>query len=292
MHKLPKFGLLAPDGDTGASGAVAETANEGAQEVFAPNENNVFQESGSTAEPNGQGAATTQPATATTAPSSVTMSNEQLERLAQTMVRGMPQPQAQPQAPGPITPEQQAEFDRQFGVVRVTPEMYTQVFGVAPQNEAQLKALENMLHNVARMSNAMATYQMQQEMAKREQAVMSRFQPVQDFVNKQQATELETSFFAAAPDLKDFQGLTSEVIAAAKARGEKFSSREEAFTKLATRVRDYLTKARGGLPPPNGQKAAPRKTMPTTSMGGRTGSTNGSHAPVSGPQAVFGDMDT
>lgn len=288
MHKLHN-GLLAPDSETGASGAVeTSTPNEGAQEVFAPNENNAPQETSP-----GESASTHEAQPPAQQPSSVTMTNEQLERLATTMVQARGAQQTpQPQQNQPITPEQQAAFDQAFNVVRVTPELYTSIFGVAPQSQEQLKALENVLHNVARMSNAMATYQFQQELQRREQALQGRFQPVADYVNQQQATKLENDFFTHAPDLKDFKGLVGEVIAAAKARGEHYNSPQEAFTKLATRVRDYLNKARGGTPPPNGQRVASRKTMPTTSMGGRTASVNGSQGAVSGPQAVFGDMDS
>lgn len=292
------MGLFAPDGEAGATGTVDATP-EG---IFSPSETTeASSESGSLNEHVGRGgsergetAQVAQPGTQQ-APqqSTVTMTNEQLASLATQMVRALPQQQVQRQQEQPqaITPEQQAEFDRQFNVVRVTPELFTQIMGVAPQNDAQMKAFEAFAHNIVKQANAMTTYQINQELARREGVLQQRYQPVADYVSTQQANALREGFFKDNPDLKDFENLASEVIKAAKSEGKQFADAKQASTYVATRVREYLTKARGGLPPPKQQTGARKHTMPATSMGGRTGSNNGSQQPVSGPQQVFGDLD-
>jgi len=296
--EMNKLGLLSPEGDTGASGSVASDA----QAIFAPAETNGADsgESGggeqqTTQGEQGQESASTVGTDKTVAqPGNVTMTNEQLTQLAAQMVKGMPQmqaPTAVQQQPQQITPEQQAEFDRQFNVVRVTPERFQAIMGFAPASPEQMKALETILHDVARMSNAMTNYQVQQTIQQREQAAMGRIAPIETYFRQQQAAAIESEFYKGNPDLKDFGDLCGEVAASMNARGERFPDQATAIKTLATRVRDLLTKARGGTPPPKGQGAVARKAMPTTSMGGRTG-TGGSQTPVSGPQAVFGDMDS
>jgi hypothetical protein len=295
MNTQPHRGLFSPEGDEGAAGAgVAETA----QEIFAPTENNAATDPGlngeaasrSGAEHHQGGSERSETAAANTAPSSVTMTNEQLSQLAAQMVKSMPQPQRQPEPQQPVTAEQQAEFDRAFNVVRVTPQIMRDAFGIEATPE-QCKAFEALMHNAVRQANAMTSYQVQQEIARREQAAMGRFQPVMEYVSQQQAAALETNFFSENKDLEDFKPLVQEVTAAAKASNMRFKDRKEAFTYVATRARDLLNKARGGTPPPR-QTSGARRTMPAVSTGGRTGSNNGARQPVSGPQVVFGDMDS
>lgn len=296
MHKLNNLGLLAPEGETGATGAVSdqqsifENTDTGSNET--PGEFGSANEPVAIAGSERSETAVVSPATAQAAPSTVNMTHEQLETLATRMVSAMPraaQPQAQQQAQ-PVTAEQQAEFDRQFNVVRVTPEMFRNVFGVDGSPE-QLKAMEGMLHNVARMSNAMVNYQVQQEIQRREQGALARVQPALDYVQRVEAQNLETEFFTKHADIKEFPSLVQEVIGNAKANNVRFADKSKAMDYVATRVRDLLTKARGGLPPPKQQSGTRKHTMPAVSTGGRTGSNNGSQQPVSGPQAVFGGMD-
>lgn len=297
MHNLLHNGVFGPndEGNTGASGAVADTP----ENVFSSSETTEAPgESGSGAEQHAGGSERSETTSLTPSATggnatNVTMTTEQLTSLASQMVRALPQQQApqQQRQEQPITPEQQAEFDRAFNVVRVTPQIFESVMGVAPQNEAQMKALETLLHGVVRQANAMTTYQMNQEMARKEQALQARYQPVVEYVSTQQANALREGFFKEHPDLKDFESLANEVIKSAKSEGRQFPDAKSASTFVATRVREHLTKARGGQPPPKTGTSA-RKTMPTTSMGGRMGSNNGSQQPVSGPQSVFQDLDS
>lgn len=291
MHNKLNMGFLRSP-DTGEGGG---TATISPSEVFtdptpidSPAQG-AGQESHSTHEP----APAREAAPAQQASSSVTMSEDQLAALAAKMVGAIPQQQVQAQPQQQTwTPEQQSEFDRTFNVVRVTPETFQAIMGFAPENAAQVKALETLMHNVVKQANAMTSYQIRQEMQHRENAMRERLSPVENFYLQQQHTALENEFFAAAPDLKDFAPLVIEVLSAAKANGVRFETKAKAIEYAATRVRGYLSKASpGGQTTSRQGSQTVKKAMPTTSMGGRTGSQNGSQPQPSGPQSVFGDLD-
>jgi len=195
------------------------------------------------------------------------------EAIAAAVRAGMPPPPAPVQQPP--TAEEIAQFEKQFNVVRVTPDTYKAILGVAPQSEAQVKALENLLHSAARQGISMSTYTMQQKMDERFKALESRYAPMQDYVTQQQVKALETSFLSAHPDLKDHQALVKEVAVATRANNIPFKSQQEAFQFVADRARSLLGKAA-----PTGQQrsasqqqsSSTRKfAMTPTSLGGNPG---------------------
>jgi len=252
-------------------------------------------ESQETPAPEGQGATpAAQPQTPATNPP-VAMTEEQLAKLAQTIAAShKPAPQTQPDTNRPLTPEEQAQFDREFNVVRVTPETFTSILGFAPENPQQLKALENFAHGIVRQAAAMTMFQVQQMAQERQKALEGRLAPVLQTHQEQAAASLEQKFFTKHPDLKDFGALIQEVALAEKARGTQFKSPEEAIDFVANKARALLgNRASSGTTQTstatNGKQPT-KPSMPTTSVGGRSGS-SGSPQPASGPKAVFGDLD-
>lgn len=215
------------------------------------------------------------------------------EMIAQAVATGvqqvMPRQSQQPQAP---TPEEVAEFEKQFNVVKVNADIYKQILGVAPQNEQQVQALQGLLHGAAKQAIAMSTYMMRNEMQQRLQQVQQQFAPVNDYVTQQQVTKIENDFLTANPDLKDHQALVKEIAIAARASGQQFKSRDDAFKFVADRARSLLGKAApAGQPASRSPQATRKYNMTPTSLGGNPGGSRqpqaGSNATVS-PKDVFG----
>lgn len=294
-----RMGLMAPtDGNAPAGGGAASAApaTDGPQSVFAPMAKEESTETAASAEP---ATSPTPPAAAAAtpaaAPSPVAMSDEQLTKLAQSIANGVKPvtPATQEQPNRPLTPEEQAQFDKEFNVVRVTPQLFQSIMGFAPESAEQLKAFENFAHGIVRQASAMTMFQVQQMAEQRQAALEGRLGPVLQQHAQAQAKAIETEFFTSHPDLKGFDGLLQEVAIAAKAQGMKFKSPQEAATYVANKARTLLGKsATSGTTQTSTQtgKTQSKPSMPTTSVGGRSGS-SGSPQPASGPKAVFGDLD-
>lgn len=211
------------------------------------------------------------------------------EMIAEAVKTGVAAVQPKP-APAAPTPEEIAQFDRQFNVIRVTPDMYKAILGVAPQSQEQLKALEQALHGSAKQAIAMSQYLANQEIEKRLQAFQQQMSPVQNFVQQQQHQALETEFYSRHADLKDHGALCKELALAAQAQRIPFKSPQEAMDFVANKARSLLGKAA-----PTGQPVSTRTTqrhsMTPTSLGGNPGSGRspqpGNSATVS-PKDVFG----
>lgn len=227
------------------------------------------------------------------APTTVAMTEEQLATLAQKMAASVQPRQTQPEAPATLTPEQQAEFDRSFNVVRVTPEIFQSIMGYAPENAAQLKSLESFAHGIVKQAAAMTMYQVQQLAQEREGRLTERLSPVLQHHQQQQATAVENKLYELHPDLKDFGGLVAEVAAAEHARGTRFKSTDEAINFVANKARTLLgNRAISGTTQSTTTQGntSSKPSMPTTSVGGRSGASS-SPQPALGPKAVFGDLD-
>lgn len=296
--KIRNMSLWAPVTEAPAAGGGA--APSGPESVFGTPAAPSIETPTPASTPATPAAATPEPTPAavpasTAQPAGVTMTEEQLASLAAKMAAGIaPQAPAAPQTPQQMTPEQQAQFDKEFNVVRVTPELFQSILGFAPENPAQLKAFENFAHGIVRQAAAMTMFQVQQMAKEREGALTQRLSPVLQHHQEQQAAKLETDFFTAHPDLKDFGGLVAEVAAAEKARGTTFKSPKEAIDYVANKARTLLGKGAtpGGTTPSTTvtKPTVTKPSMPTVSTGGRSGSQS-SPQPASGPKAVFGDLD-
>lgn len=230
------------------------------------------------------------------APTGTTMTDEQLTRLAQTLTAGMqrtaPVAPTQPEAPRQMTPEEQADFDRRFEVVRVSPDMFKGIMGFAPETPDQVKNLENFAHSIMRMSARTTLFEVQRQIKEREDAVRAEFSPIRENFQQQQNARLETDLFEANPDLADFKPLILEITLAEKARGTKFKSNQEVINFVANKARTLLGKsAPASSTQVSGQPVTKKPAMPTTSMGGRSASQSSPQKAASGPKAVFGDLD-
>lgn len=237
-----------------------------------------------------------EPATPTppAAPNSLSLTDQQLATLADKLTAGRAAPVAAPSIDDnrPLTPQEQSDFDKQFHVMRVTPEMFTKIMGFAPENADQLKQLEAFGHGLVRQASAMTMYQVQRLAEDRQRALEGRLSPILSQHQAAVAAKTEESFFAHAPDLKGFDSLIVEITAAEKARGTKFKTEAEAIQFVANKARSLLKLgAPGTSQPANGGQPQRKVSMPPVSMGGRLGGSTGSPQPTSGPKAVFGDLD-
>lgn len=230
-----------------------------------------------------EGAAPDQNAPATAAPAiTADMIRQAVEQGGQAAARAAIESQranAPKGAPPPPTPEEQAEFERQFHVVKVTPEMFKNIMGVAPQNQEQLKALEATLHATAKQAIAMSTYTANQNFEaklKEMQTTMDqRLAPIFDTHQQAQFAQAEKQFIEQNADLKDHAALVKEVALATLAQVQsgalKFTDRNAANKFVADKVRSLLGKAAPTGQNP-GQRQTARRSMTPTSVGGGPGS--------------------
>lgn len=243
-----------------------------------------------------QGGQPIQPAT----PPPQQITPEMIAAAVTAGVRGV-----QPPAPAKVlTPEekqqQQTEFDKQFNIVRVTPEMFKSITGYAAQSPEQLKALETTLHAAGKQSIAISNYLFEQRMAQMEKQFSDRFAPIAAERQQAQVRQLEDSFLKANPDLADNQALVKELALATQMQVQqgvlKFSSRDEAFKFVADKARSLLGKAAPSGTTPGSRQSAPtqrRFGMTPTGMGGSPGSGSPQRPGNSGtvsPRDVFGDL--
>lgn len=216
-------------------------------------------------------------------PAQVTLSPEALAALR------APAP-ITPVAATAFTPEEQAEFDRSFNIVRLTPERFKSITGYLPEGES-LKAMEAFGHDIAKQAVSLALYQANLLFKEKETALRETLAPLMNSHQSQRATEITSYFNATHPDLKDHTALIQDITALEKAKGTKFASVEEASTFVANRARELLKlpPVSGTVNPTSGQiPPVQKQTMPTTMVGGRPGNPSSSQPPVSGPRAVFG----
>lgn len=237
-----------------------------------------------------------EPVAPVAAPVGTTMTDEQLTKLANTLAAGVRAPtgmtQEQKEERREMTPEERVQFDKQFQVVRVTPEMFKGIMGYAAETPEQLKALENFAHSIMRMSASTTLYETNRLMQQREEAVRAEFGPIREAHIQQTNARMETELFAAHPDLKDFAPLLVEISKAAKADGIKFKTPAEAYNFVANKARTLLGKSAPASSTQGRETATRKPAMPTTSMGGRSASPSSSpQTAASGPKAVFGDLD-
>lgn len=237
-----------------------------------------------------------EPVTPVAAPSGTTMTDEQLTKLANTLAAGVRAPagmtKEQKEERREMTPEERVQFDKEFQVVRVTPEMFKGIMGYAAETPEQLKALENFAHSIMRMSASTTLYETNRLMQQREEAVRAEFGPIREAHIQQTNARMETELFAAHPDLKDFAPLLVEISKAAKADGIKFKTSKEAYDFVANKARTLLGKSAPASSTQGRETATRKPAMPTTSMGGRSASPSSSpQTAASGPKAVFGDLD-
>ena len=297
------MGLLDPATETPAAGGSEAKVSAGSPEaVFGDGKPApaIVETSIETSKPASQ-PAETQPvkveAPAATQPSTVAMTDAQLTQLAQTMVAGMKpaaQPALQPDPNRPLTAEEQQQFDKEFNVVRVTPQLFQSIMGFAPENAEQLKHLENFAHGIVRQAAAMTMFRVQQFAQEREGKLTERLSPVLRSHQEAQGKQIEDAFYAKNADLVDWKDLVNEVALAEKARGTQFKSPQEAADFVANKARTLLgNRASSGTTQTSTTQrtnTTQKPSMPTTSVGGRSGS-GGSPQPASGPRAVFGDLD-
>ena len=214
------------------------------------------------------------------------------------------QPVPPPRAP---TAEEVAEFERQFNVVKATPDLYKQIFGVAPQNAEQVKALQDVLHATARQAISMSTYTANQRLEERLKEMQTqldqRLSPLMTAHQEVVIQKTEAEFLAANADLKDHAALVSEIAMATKAQldagqlrevrnADGSVNREKVFQFVADKARSLLGKAA-----PTGQAPGQRQTqrrfqMTPLSSGGSPGSgrpLQPANGKTISPQEVFKD---
>jgi hypothetical protein len=247
--------------------------------------------------------ATSAPAAASvasaTAPNIIGMSEAQLQQLAAKMVGAIPKQAPVAAAPKVPTPQEQAEFEKHFGIVRLNKENFKSIMGFDAQNPDQIKQLEATLHQASRQATLMANYQTQQLLQEQENRLRAEFQqqvgPVIQAHQAAQSAAIEDAFYKGAEDLRDYKELVQSVAHFEMSKGTKFKSIEEANKFVAERVRGLLTKAAPSgnqtSSGPTAQTTQRKFSMPTTSMAGRPGSSSSAAKPASGPQEIFGDKD-
>lgn len=187
-----------------------------------------------------------------------------------------PAPQADPFAN--LSPEQkQAEFNRLFNVWEPDEPTIKALLAGGPD---ALRAVASMRDAISKQAVTMASYLVSQL----KEELDGRLTPIQGYYAEQQTTKLYEKFYESNADLKPYDAIVRAVVDQMKAGGAKFSSHEEAFKELATRVKATM-KSIPGLDPtkvgqgdgkqnPNGQ---PGK-MPTLSRGGQGGTGRGSQS--------------
>lgn len=222
---------------------------------------------------------------------------------------------SQPQAPAPQhepTAQEIQEFERQFNVVRLTPERFKQIFGFVPETPEQLKAAEGLMHDTARQAIAMATYQSNQAFELRLQELQQRYdaqlQPLQSAYQVQRIQQVEQEFITTHPDLKDHAALVKEVALATQAqlsqgqlqelrRADGSVDRAAATKFVADRARSLLVKAApAGQPASRITGQSQRHSMTPLSSGGAPGQGSPPRSAASGqyisPKDVFGGEDS
>lgn len=198
------------------------------------------------------------------------------------------------------------QFNEMFGVVTATPELYTSIFGFAPEKPEQVVALNSMLEGINRSSLKMANYMFDQKLKAMEEKLSGQIRPVLQANTQEIEKKLETEFFQTYPGLTDHRPLLVEIRdlieAQVKAGKITFNSPKELIDHVAERASKLLGKpvaeltkvvaAQGTGSTGQQQSTVQSRQMTTTSVGGRVGSataTGASKKPKSTAETLFGD---
>lgn len=164
--------------------------------------------------------------TTTTQPANNGISAQDAARIAAETLRlsQVQQPKPQPQ----LTQE---EIDNQLGVVKVTPEMCTEM-GLPAEAAPFLDAFaKKIVTNAVRMANVIVEQKTGE--------INRTIAPHISFAQHQQHIMLENQFREKFPELKGYEPIVSDVAAKLKASGFK-GTQEQAFTKIRDESLKYL----------------------------------------------------
>lgn len=166
------------------------------------------------------------------------------DTLAAAFKAAFPQQQQVQQqvATAPLT---QAEIDAKFNVVRLNPDIISEL-GLDATNPKVVATLENLLHGAAKMAHSIAAYQLDQ----RFQLLTSQLAPLQQAHQDVAREKLVNDFFTEHPAMKDeaYQPILlmcEQELAKSNFQGTK----KEAFAKVAEMATQVMTKVRGGQSP-------------------------------------------
>lgn len=176
------------------------------------------------------------------------------------------QPVAQPQRQ-----YTQEEFDKAFNVWNPDENV---VKAILAGGQDAMQAVAMMRDGISKQAVTMASYLVSQL----KEELQSQLQPVQSHYQEQQVKELYGKFYDANADLKPYDSLVRATVDQMKSQGVKFSSHEEAFKELASRVKTMMKSIPGldaGAGAPAKGNSQPGK-MPTLSSGGQGGVGKGS----------------
>jgi hypothetical protein len=231
----------------------------------------IFEQSQGSSE--GEGAATSAPASATegaasattetpatpAAPTQVQLSPESMAALAATL-----QPAAQPQAQPQLSQE---EINRLLNVYNVDETALTEL-GLPT---TALSRLNTILE--AKVKQAVTAATLHTEMVRRQLA--QQLEPLHTLVRQQQMAQARQEFFAANADLVGKEQLVEAVYAKLESEGWKPKDKVEAFKIVADQSRQLLKALLGpGNGQGTGQAAAATSggsRAPVTLMAGQTG---------------------
>ena len=255
-----------PEGGEGQSGVFTEGGE-------APPQSSQPQggEGGGAPTQGGEGGGTPPPA----APASLTPEQiaEAINKSALGKRLNEPAPAQDPFAN--MSPEQrQAKFDEAFNVWNPSEDVVKRILA---GGQDALGAVAMMRDGISKQAVTMASYLV----AQLKEELSAQLNPIQTHYQEQQVAKLYDKFYEANADLKPYDTIVRAVVDQMKAGGAKFSSPEEAFKELASRVKatmkqipglDGAAAPAGGGKGPNGQ---PGK-MPPLSSGGQGGTGRGS----------------
>lgn len=227
-------------------------------------------------EPQG-GQPTETPAAQAPAPS---VTSEDIARILREGFEKVAPPQQQPQ------PQQrqytQEEYDRHFNVYRPKGEL---IKAIREGDEAAaLVAVNDMVNGIVKHAVTMAHYS---NLAQREE-IEQRLSPALQYIQRAQVEQWKKEFLDQNKDLVGYEPIMTQIADAAKARGVKFKTKEEAFKFVADETKKVIATIpglqKGGAAPAAaaqpGQQSQRQSRMPALSRGGQggVGGTSGSSA--------------
>lgn len=171
----------------------------------------------------------------------------------------------------------EAELNQMFNVYSATAEQLS-ALGIEATPE-RIKLFNDMLQGTSKQAATVAEFRLMQATEILKQELAQAFGPALSYYQTQQVEGLKTRFYAAHPDLKDYEPLLLTVRDSFVVRGMKFKSETEAFNTVAEEAKRIL-KAGGIVPGQNNGAATPANTqqgqnppspMPTLSGGGQGG---------------------
>lgn len=205
-----------------------------------------------------------------TAPAPVPLDRQTIESIVQGAVRGV-QPPAQP------PPFDQAKFERDFQVAKVTPD---DMKILSEGGEKAVAHMQDMLQRPAKQALTMANFLIQQSL----QQFRQELAPYMEFANASRETMFRQEFLGQNADLKDYEPIVHEVINKLQAAGVR-GTKEEIFKKVSDEARRLIQVATkgnvpptSGTPPPTGGQQPSQPTSPRMtplSGGGQGGAGQG-----------------